>query len=757
MYVIKRSGKKELLSIEKITKRIDNLCYDLDKNFIDTNYLANEIIKGLYNNIRTKDIDTFASELIAGFITRHYDYDTLASRIVVSKLHKETTESFSDVIHTLYNYINPNNGNHLPMVSEYLYQQVNKHRDIINNVIAYDRDYSYSYFGIKTLEKSYLLKQNNKIIERPQHMLMRVSLGIHGDDIDDVIETYNYLSEKWFIHASPTLFNAGTPLPQMSSCFILPIKDDSIEGIFDTLKQCALISKHAGGIGLSISNIRAKGTYISGINGKSNGIVPMLRIYNNTVRYINQGGDKRPGAMSIYIEPWHADIFDFLNLRKNIGNEEYRTKDLFTALWVPDLFMERVEKDEEWSLMCPCECPGLCDVWGDDFNKLYIEYETKKKIKAIVKARSLWKSIIEAQIEQGTPYILYKDSCNKKSNQSNLGTIRSSNLCTEIIQFSNEDEIAVCNLGSISLSKFVNNNVFMFDKLRIITKILVKNLNKIIDINHYPVIESSRSNKKHRPIGIGVQGLADVFILLGYAFDSEEAKILNIQIFETIYYAALESSCELAKIYGPYDTYNDSPASKGILQYDMWLKNPTDLWDWNELKKRINTHGLRNSLLIAPMPTASTSQILSNNESIEPYTSNIYTRRVLSGDFQVVNPHLLRELISRNMWNNDIKNTIVLHNGSIQHLDLPDNIKQIYKTVWEISQKCILEMAADRGAFIDQSQSMTIYIDNPTYAKLTSMHFYGWKLGLKTGMYYMRTKSASNPIKFTIECSNCSA
>ncbi|QDJ95018.1 ribonucleotide reductase large subunit [Hypsugopox virus] len=756
MFVIKRNGKKESVMFDKITSRIQKLCYGLSPS-VDVINITMKVIQGLYSGVTTIELDTLAAEIAATMTTKHPDYAILAARIAISNLHKETKKNFSDVITDLYNYINPYTNKHSPMVSKHIYDIVLQHQDILNSSIIYDRDFSYNYFGFKTLEKSYLFKINNKIVERPQHMLMRVSLGIHQNDIDSVLETYNLLSEKWFTHASPTLFNSGTTKPQMSSCFILTMKDDSIEGIYDTLKQCAQISKTAGGIGLSISNIRAAGSYISGSGGTSNGIIPMLRVFNNTSRYVDQGGNKRPGAIAVYLEPWHADVFDFLNLRKNTGNEELRTKDLFLALWISDLFMERVRDDKHWSLMCPNECPGLVNVWGNDFNTLYTYYEENKKFKIQIPARKLWKAIIESQIETGTPYMLYKDACNKKSNQQHLGTIKSSNLCTEIIEYTSSDEIAVCNLASIALNMFVNNKEFNFIKLKEITKIIVKNLNKIINNNYYPLDESKYSNLKHRPIGIGVQGLADTFILMRYPFESEEAQSLNKQIFETIYYAALEASCELAKIDGPYESYVGSPISNGILQYDMWNVTPSNMWDWNELKNKISQFGVRNSLLLAPMPTASTAQILGNNESIEPYTSNIYTRRVLSGEFQIVNTHLLKDLCNLNLWSDELKNELILNNGSVQNLNIPEDIKQIYKTVWEIPQKIILKMSADRGAFIDQSQSLSIHISEPTYAKLTSMHFYGWSLGLKTGMYYLRTKPASQPIQFTV-CSkdkNC--
>nr|AAA48274.1 Vaccinia virus matrix 1 protein [Vaccinia virus] len=751
MFVIKRNGYKENVMFDKITSRIRKLCYGLNTDHIDPIKIAMKVIQGIYNGVTTVELDTLAAEIAATCTTQHPDYAILAARIAVSNLHKETKKLFSEVMEDLFNYVNPKNGKHSPIISSITMDIVNKYKDKLNSVIIYERDFSYNYFGFKTLEKSYLLKINNKIVERPQHMLMRVAVGIHQWDIDSAIETYNLLSEKWFTHASPTLFNAGTSRHQMSSCFLLNMIDDSIEGIYDTLKRCALISKMAGGIGLSISNIRASGSYISGTNGISNGIIPMLRVYNNTARYIDQGGNKRPGVMAIYLEPWHSDIMAFLDLKKNTGNEEHRTRDLFIALWIPDLFMKRVKDDGEWSLMCPDECPGLDNVWGDEFERLYTLYERERRYKSIIKARVVWKAIIESQIETGTPFILYKDACNKKSNQQNLGTIKCSNLCTEIIQYADANEVAVCNLGSVALNMFVIDGRFDFLKLKVVVKVIVRNLNKIIDINYYPIPEAEISNKRHRPIGIGVQGLADAFILLNYPFDSLEAQDINKKIFETIYYGALEASCELAEKEGPYDTYVGSYASNGILQYDLWNVVPSDLWNWEPLKDKIRTYGLRNSLLVAPLPLHQHAQILGNNESVEPYTSNIYTRRVLSGEFQVVNPHLLRVLTERKLWNDEIKNRIMADGGSIQNTNLPEDIKRVYKTIWEIPQKTIIKMAADRGAFIDQSQSMNIHIADPSYSKLTSMHFYGWSLGLKTGMYYLRTKPASAPIQFTLD------
>ena len=695
-----------------------------------------------------------AAETAAYMTVTHPDYAILAARIAVSNLHKQTKKQFSSVIKDLYHYINPRNGKLSPMISKQTYDSIMKHEAELNSAIVYDRDFNYQYFGFKTLERSYLLRLDGKIAERPQHMIMRVAVGIHGDDIESAIETYNLMSSKYFTHASPTLFAAGTPQAQLSSCFLVDMKEDSIDGIYDTLKTCAMISKNAGGIGLNVHRIRASGAYIAGTNGNSNGLVPMLRVFNNTARYVDQGGNKRPGAFAIYLEPWHADIFEFLDLRKNHGKEEVRARDLFYALWIPDLFMKRVEKNGMWTLMCPNECPGLADVYGDEFEALYEKYEAENKGRKQIKAQKLWYSILEAQTETGNPFMLYKDACNRKSNQKNLGTIRSSNLCTEIVEYSAPDEVAVCNLASICLPTYVDadNQSYDFQKLHEVVQVVTKNLNKIIDVNYYPVPEARKSNFRHRPIAVGVQGLADAFLALRMPFDSPEAKHLNIQIFETIYHAALTSSVELAKRDGPYETYQGSPASKGELQYDMWGVTPTDLWDWDSLKQEIKQHGIRNSLLVAPMPTASTSQICGFNECFEPYTSNIYSRRVLAGEFQVVNPWLLKDLVDMGLWSDNMKNRIIAEGGSIQNIpNIPADIKALYKTVWEISQRTIVQMAADRGAFIDQSQSMNIHMKDPTMGKITSMHFAGWKLGLKTGMYYLRTMAASAPIQFTVD------
>lgn len=740
MFVITRSGQKEAVQFDKITHRIQKLTYGLDSFFVDPMEVAKKTIQGLFDGITTVELDNLSAEVAAYMSSVHPDYSRLASRIAMSNLHRNTSDSFIETVEELKESLD-----------EKIIDLAREHEDRINAEIAYSRDFEYDYFGFKTLERAYLLKKKGQIVERPQHMLMRVSLGIHQEDIDDAIKTYHLLSQKWFTHATPTLFNAGTKKAQMSSCFLLSMKEDSIDGIYDTLKQCALISQSAGGIGLSIHNVRAKGSYIKGTNGTSNGIVPMLKVFNDTARYVDQGGGKRKGSFAIYLEPWHADIEDFLNLKKNFGKEEMRARDLFYALWINDLFMERVEADADWSLFCPNDAEKLADAYGKEFSKVYQEYEKEGIARKTIKARKLWHMILESQVETGSPFMLYKDAANEKSNQKNLGTIKSSNLCTEIIQYTDEKEVAVCNLASIALPKFVNNGKFDFDKLVEITRTITKNLNKIIDLNYYPVEEAKYSNLKNRPIGIGVQGLADTFAMLRMPFESEEAKLLNQQIFETIYYASLVESNALAEKYGAYDSYEGSPVSKGELQFDMWNKKPTDLWNWTELKEKIAKHGTRNSLLLAPMPTASTSQILGNNECIEPFTSNIYTRRVLSGEFTVVNKYLIDDLIKLNLWNDSMKNQIIEANGSIQTIEeIPTNLKELYKTVWEIKQKRILEMAADRGAFIDQSQSLNIHMTDVNMGKLSSMHFYAWKSGLKTGMYYLRTKAAADAIKFTV-------
>ncbi|KAE9976571.1 ribonucleotide-diphosphate reductase subunit rnr1 [Venturia inaequalis] len=754
MFVYKRDGRKERVQFDKITARVSRLCYGLDPEHVDPAAITMKIISGVYQGVTTIELDNLAAETAAYMTVTHPDYAILAARIAVSNLHKQTKKQFSAVIQDLYDYINPKNNKKCPMISDITYKTVMKHADELNSAIVYDRDFNYQYFGFKTLERSYLLRISGKVAERPQHMIMRVAVGIHGEDIESAIQTYNYMSNKYFTHASPTLFNAGTPQPQLSSCFLIDTKEDSIEGIYDTLKTCAMISKTAGGIGLNIHRIRATGSYIGGTNGTSNGLVPMLRVFDATARYVDQGGNKRPGAFAIYLEPWHADVFNWLDLRKNHGKEEARARDLFYALWIPDLFMKRVEQNGDWTLMCPHECPGLADIYGDEFEALYEKYEKEGRGRETIRAQKLWYAILQAQTETGNPFMLYKDACNRKSNQKNLGTIRSSNLCTEIIEYSAPDEVAVCNLASMALPTFVDvqRGVYDFNKLHEVVQTVIRNLNKIIDVNHYPVPEAYNSNSRHRPVGVGVQGLADAFLALRLPFESPEAKKLNIQIFETIYHAALTSSCKLAQEEGTYKTYEGSPVSQGILQYDMWNVTPTDLWDWDSLKADIKKHGIRNSLLVAPMPTASTSQILGFNECFEPYTSNIYSRRVLAGEFQVVNPWLLKDLVEMGLWSDNMKNRIIAEGGSIQNIpNIPDDIKALYKTVWEISQRTIITMAADRGAFIDQSQSLNIHMKEPTMGKITSMHFAGWKMGLKTGMYYLRTMAASAPIQFTVD------
>ncbi len=751
MYVIKRNGKKESVKFDKVTARIEKLSYGLNPlvNVID---VAKKTIEGIYEGVPTTELDNLAAETAASLTITHPDYAILASRIAVSNLHKNTVKSFSDTMRNLYHYTDEATGKKLPLIAEDVMAIIEEHADLLDSTIIYDRDFAFDYFGFKTLEKSYLLRINGKVAERPQHMYMRVAVGIHKNDLDSVIKTYHLMSERWFTHATPTLFNAGTPKPQMSSCFLLTMKDDSIDGIYDTLKQTAKISQSAGGIGLAIHNIRATGSYIGGTNGTSNGIIPMLRVFNDTARYVDQGGGKRKGAFAIYLEPWHADIFEFLDLRKNHGKEELRARDLFYALWISDLFMKRVEANGEWSLFCPNEAPGLSDCWGEKFETLYQRYESEGKARKTIKAQELWFKILDAQIETGTPYLLYKDAANRKSNQQNLGTIKSSNLCTEILEYTSPDEVAVCNLASIALPRFIKDGAFDHDKLYEVAYQVTRNLNKVIDQNYYPVEEARRSNLRHRPVGIGVQGLADVFILLRLPFESEFAKMLNRNIFETIYFAAMTASKDLAIEEGVYETYAGSPVSQGVFQYDAWGVTPTDRWDWASLKAEVKKHGVRNSLLVAPMPTASTSQILGNNECFEPYTSNIYTRRVLSGEFIIVNKHLLKDLVNLGLWNNTMKNKIITANGSIQHIEeIPADIRELYKTVWEIKQRNLIDMAADRGAYICQSQSLNLFVDSPTNSKLTSMHFYAWKKGLKTGMYYLRSQAATQAVQFTVE------
>jgi len=754
MFVVKRDGRKEPIMFDKITARIRKLNYGLNP-LVDPVRVAMRVIEGLYDGVTTSELDNLAAEIAATMTTTHPDYAKLAARISVSNLHKNTKKSFSETMTDLYEYVNPRTGKKAPLLSDEVYKIIQKNADKLDSSIIYNRDFGYDFFGFKTLERSYLLKLNGNIVERPQHMLMRVSIGIHLDDIESALETYELMSKRYFTHATPTLFNSGTPKPQMSSCFLLTMKDDSIDGIYDTLKQTAKISQSAGGIGLSIHNIRATGSYIAGTNGTSNGIVPMLRVFNDTARYVDQGGGKRKGSFAIYVEPWHADIFAFLELKKNHGKEEMRARDLFYAMWTPDLFMKRVEENADWTLMCPNECPNLYNVHGDEFEALYLQYEKEGKGRKTIKARDLWEKILESQIETGTPYMLYKDSANRKSNQKNLGTIRSSNLCTEILEYTSPDEVAVCNLASIALPMFIKDGTFDHQALFDVTVRVTKNLNRVIDRNYYPVKEAENSNFRHRPVGLGVQGLADAFIMLRLPFTSEEAKQLNQDIFETLYFAAVSASAEEAKKDGPYQTYKGSPMSKGEFQHNLWGIKDDELsgrWDWATLRKTVKKQGVRNSLLVAPMPTASTSQILGNNECFEPYTSNIYTRRVLSGEFIVVNKHLLEDLVDRGLWNEDMKQELMRNNGSVQSIEgIPDDLKELYRTVWEMSMKDIIDMSRQRGYFIDQSQSLNLFMEGATMAKLTSMHFYGWKSGLKTGMYYLRTKSAVDAIKFTLD------
>ena len=754
MYVLKRDGRKELMMFDKITARVRKLCYGLN-GLVDPLKVAMRVIEGLYDGVTTSELDNLAAEIAATMTTTHPDYAKLAARISVSNLHKNTKKSFSETMEDLYVYVNPRTGKKAPLLSDEVYKVISENAERLDSTIIYNRDFGYDYFGFKTLERSYLLKLNGKIVERPQHMLMRVSVGIHLDDLEAAIETYELMSKKYFTHATPTLFNSGTPKPQMSSCFLLAMKDDSIDGIYDTLKQTAKISQSAGGIGLSIHNVRATGSYIAGTNGTSNGIVPMLQVFNDTARYVDQGGGKRKGSFAIYMEPWHADIYEFLDLKKNHGKEEMRARDLFYAMWISDLFMRRVEANEEWTLMCPNECPDLYNRHSEEFEKLYTKYEAEGKGRKTVRARELWEKILESQIETGTPYMLYKDAANRKSNQKNLGTIRSSNLCTEIMEYTSPDEVAVCNLASIALPMFVKNGAFDHKELFKVTKRVTKNLNKVIDRNYYPVKEAENSNMRHRPIGLGVQGLADAFIMLRLPFTSDEAKVLNQEIFETLYFAAVTASMEMAILEGPYSTFKGSPISKGDFQHNLWGIKDDELsgrWDWGKLRKEVKKNGVRNSLLVAPMPTASTSQILGNNECFEPYTSNIYTRRVLSGEFIVVNKHLLEDLVGLGMWNENMKQDLMRANGSIQHIEtIPKDIRELYKTVWELSMKDIIDMSRHRGYFIDQSQSLNLFMENANYSKLTSMHFYAWKSGLKTGMYYLRTKAAVDAIKFTLD------
>jgi len=752
MFVVKRNGEKHDMHFEKITNRIKKLLYGLDTKHCDAAKVAQKVIKSIFSGITTEEIDVLSAETAAYMSTVHPDYGILAARIAISNLHKKTLKSFSQVILQLREAIH--DGNHTPLVSDRVAAVVAENATRLDAAIVYDRDMDYDYFGFKTLEKSYLMRINKVIVERPQHMLMRVAVGIHHENIDKVLETYDLMSRRAFTHATPTLYSAGTPKPQMSSCFLLTMKDDSISGIYETIGKCAEISKHAGGIGLNATGVRAKGSYIKGTNGHSNGLVPMLRVFDATARYVDQGGGKRRGSIAIFLEPWHADIEEFLKLKLNTRKPEDSARDLFYGLWIPDLFMKRVEENGHWSLFCPNIAKGLNDVFGDEFERLYLEYEKQGCAFKVVRAQEIWNLVLTSQIETGTPYMLYKDACNKKNNQMNLGPLRCSNLCTEILQYTSPGEIAVCNLASINLSWFVGPKGFDFKELMRVTKIVVENLNSVIDNNYYPVPESRESNMKHRPIGVGVQGLANTFLALRMPFDSPEAKVLNRDIFEHIYFAACQKSMELATLHGPYSSFQGSPASRGELQFHLWGQKPNLPWD--ELITSIKERGLYNSLMVALMPTASTSQVLSQNECFEPFTSNIYSRKVLAGDFIVVNNFLVKDLIALGMWNTAMKDEIINHRGSIQAIKLiPVEIKALYKTVWEISQKVILEMAADRGAFVDQSQSMNIHMEVTNSNKLSSMHFAAWRLGLKTGMYYLRTKSKVNPIQFSQEGSIC--
>jgi ribonucleoside-diphosphate reductase alpha subunit len=751
MKVKKRSGNHANMRFDNVTARIDKLTDGLSES-VRADKVAQQVFSSMYDGISTQEIDTLTSEIAIGMITEHPDYEILATRIAASNIQKRTPKKFSKGMKLLFDN---------KVLCPTIWKFIHENSLTLDTMIDESRDFNFGFFGLKTLEKNYLQKVGSTLAETPQFLFLRVSCGIHGDDLDSIVETYTYMSNGYFIHATPTLFNAGTPRPQMSSCFLIAMKEDSIDGIYDTVKECADISKWAGGIGLHVHNIRAKNSPIRGTNGTSGGLIPMLRVFNSTARYVNQSG-KRKGSIAVYLEPWHADIMDFLELRLNQGDEEARTRDLFTALWIPDLFMKRVEAGEKWSLFCPDKAPGLADVYGEEFEKLYLSYEEQGLATKSVPASDIWIAILKSQTETGTPYMLYKDACNKKSNQKNLGTIKSSNLCTEIIEYTDKDETAVCNLASIALPKYIENGKFDYEKLFEITKVITKNLNKVIDRNFYPVETARNSNMKHRPIGIGVQGLADVFIKCGFPFDSDQAKEMNVAIFETIYYASLEASLDLAKEFGPYESFKGSPASQGKLQFDLWKKPKfSGMYDWVKLKKQIKKHGIRNSLLLAPMPTASTSQILGNNECIEPYTTNIYLRRTLAGEFVVVNKHLVNDLQELGLWSKEIKDEMIRESGSIQNIEcVPGELKQKYKTVWEISQKSLIDMARDRGCFIDQSQSLNLFIENPTVSKLSSMHMYSWKQGLKTGIYYLRSKAKARPIQFTINpetCETCSA
>ena len=758
MQVVNRKGEREDVRFDAIHEKLVTLAEGLDGTWVDPGHVTKLTIEGLYDGVTTRELDQLAAETAASLASHHPDYSRLAARICVDDLHRSTKDLFTDVITDLREYIDPESNKHAPLISEEVFDIIMANADLLNNHIDYTRDHNYDYFGFKTLERSYLLKLNGEVAERPQHMLMRVAVGIHHGNLEKALHTYDLMSQGYFTHATPTLFNSGTPMPQMSSCFLLTMQDDSLDGIYDTLKQCALISKSAGGIGLSIHHIRSKGSYIKGTNGTSNGIVPMLQVFNDTARYVDQGGGKRKGSIAVYLEPWHPDVLQFLDLKKNHGKEEMRARDLFYAMWTPDLFMERVENNADWSFFCPNECPGLQDVYGAEFKSLFEDYERRGMARETIPARTVWDKIVEAQIETGTPYMLYKDAANEKSNQKNLGTIRSSNLCTEIMEYTAKDEVAVCNLASIALPKFVNMSDGVFDHqlLYDVTYHATGNLNRVIDVNYYPVEEARNSNMRHRPIGLGVQGLADVFAMLKMPFEGPEARALNKEIFETIYFAACTASKDAAIVEGPYSTFEGSPASQGLLQFDLWgMDAHSGRWDWDSLKAEIMEKGMRNSLLLAPMPTASTSQILGNNECFEAFTSNLYVRRTLSGEFVVLNKHLVRDLIAEDMWSLEMKDDILRHKGSIQGIQrIPEYLRELYKTTWEIKQRHVLDMAADRGAYIDQSQSLNIHMVDANPAKVTSMHFYGWRQGLKTGMYYLRTKAAADAIQFTVEASS---
>jgi len=752
LHVTKRGGHVQPLKAFKLKQRINQLMEGLDKEFVSVDYVVDKVIKGSFDGVKSQELDALASETAAYLATEHPDYSLLAGRIAVSALHKVTPSSFSQTIKLLHEYVHKDTKSKCPKIADDVAAIVAANAAQLDACIDYGRDYTLDYFAFKTLEKAYLLRVDGVVVERPQSMFLRVALGIHKSDIDAALLTYWYMSNKFFTHATPTLFNAGTPHNQMSSCFLLQIKDDSIDGIYSTLRQCAKISSEAGGIGLSMHNVRARGSYMHTSHGSANGVVPMLRVFNATARFCDQGAGKRPGAFAMYLEPWHAEVYEFLEMKKNTGSEEHRARDLFYALWVPDLFMRRVEEDGMWSLFCPMEAPGLCDCYGQKFVELYEGYEKAGRARKTVKARDLWFSILDAQTENGIPYLLYKDACNEKSNQKNLGVIKCSNLCTEIVQYTSPDEIAVCNLASLCLPRFVTDQQFDHNLLNKAAQILVHNLNCIIDTNKYPLPEAKHSNLRHRPIGIGVQGLADVFQILHLPFDSDGARKLNKEIFETIYFAALTASNALAVKNGPYETFEGSPASQGVLQFDMWGVKPSQRWDWAALKEQIVATGLRNSLLVAPMPTASTAQIMGNNECFEPYTSNVYNRRVMAGDFPIINPHLLKDLTSLGLWNQDMKHRIMAADGSVQGIsEIPSHVRALYKTAWELKQRVIIDMAADRGAFIDQSQSLNLFIEAPNMGKLTSMHFHAWKRGLKTGCYYLRTRPAADAIKFTVE------